>query len=299
MGFHTQTGEELLPIDKNVVQAWRVQVETNKPIVDKAPPKRIENLLEVEAPFDPLTGKPKVWYWKNPTGSYEFFDNEGFHPGTGERLIPITREFFADWKSHVGTGKIPARITEDDVAKIIFFDPLTGEPRVWFWKSPSGSYELFDNEGYHPGTGDHLQPVTKEVVGELKQPPNPPPEPICYVITREGVSYGYKAGIDPVTGKECREIKPGLLERLREYEKGKRPTRITEDVKKITFFDPRTGEPIVWYFKRPDGTIELFDLMGFHPETGEELLPVDKDVVGGVTPPPPIRIENPQESDFF
>src|SRR5436190_12008297 len=39
------------------------------------------------------------------------------------------------------------------------------------------------------------------------------------------------------------------------------------------FFDPRTSEPIVWYVDH-GGTLELFDLMGYHPETSEELLPV-------------------------
>ncbi len=43
--------------------------------------------------------------------------------------------------------------------------------------------------------------------------------------------------------------------------------------------DSRTGEPIVWFSKNTGGSIELFDLMGFHPITGEELLPITRDVV--------------------
>ena len=306
MGFDPETGDELLPIDKDTVQAWRVQSERSKPVIDEAPPKRIDDLLKVEAPFEPVTGKPNIWYWKSPTGSYEFFDKRGFYPGTGDRLLPVTKAFIEEWKRHIAsqTRKPPGRVAANDLTKIMFFDPLTGEPAVWYWKSPTGSYELFDNEGYHPVTGDRLLPITKDVVADLARS-NAPPEPKCYVITHEGVRYGDKPGIDPVTGKQCREIKPEILERLREYEKGKRPTPITEDVNKITFFDPRTGEPIVWYSRALEDTFELFDLMGFHPKTGEELTPVTKEVVeqilkGAIAPaPPPKRVENPQEDDFF
>ena len=68
-----------------------------------------------------------------------------------------------------------------------------------------------------------------------------------------------------------------MLERLREYEKGNRPQKIqTADP---TFFDLRTGEPIVWYYKDKNGVIELFNLMGFHPQSGDELSPVTKEIV--------------------
>lgn len=100
----------------------------------------------------------------------------------------------------------------------------------------------------------------------------------CYVVTRDGsVSYGERIGIDPVTGRQCRPVTTEMLERLREYEKGKRPLVITSN--EPVFFEPRTGEPVVWYYRSKGNGIEIFDLMGFHPETGEELVPVDKQVV--------------------
>jgi hypothetical protein len=80
-----------------------------------------------------------------------------------------------------------------------------------------------------------------------------------------------------VTGRQCRELTPQVFERLHEYEKGNRPKRIMAS--DPTFFDPRTGDAIIWYYKNKNGDIELFDLMGFHPETGEELLPILKDIV--------------------
>jgi hypothetical protein len=99
----------------------------------------------------------------------------------------------------------------------------------------------------------------------------------CYVITRDEVHFRERAGIDPVTGRECRPVTPEIVERLSAYAAGKRPERITSQ--QVTFFSVRTGEPIVWFYKKADGSIELFDLMGFHPETGEELLPITRPVV--------------------
>ena len=36
---------------------------------------------------------------------------------------------------------------------------------------------------------------------------------------------------------------------------------------------------IIWFWRAESGEIELFNLMGFHPESGEELQPVTRDVV--------------------
>ena len=96
----------------------------------------------------------------------------------------------------------------------------------------------------------------------------------CYVVTRDELRYGVHPGIDSSTGRECRPVTPEIVERLRAYEKGVRPQRITEA--EPTYFDPRTGEPIVWYYKNENGDIEIFNLMGFTPETGKELLPVSQ-----------------------
>lgn len=59
----------------------------------------------------------------------------------------------------------PARLDPDDIA---FFSPVTGEPQVWYWRAAEGEFEFFDNTGFHPGSGDPLQPVTKEIVAEWR-----------------------------------------------------------------------------------------------------------------------------------
>ena len=99
----------------------------------------------------------------------------------------------------------------------------------------------------------------------------------CYVVTRDGVIYREQPGFDPSTGRECRPVTPELVERLREYERGNRPTRI--ETPNPEFFDRGTGRPIVWFYKNKTNEIELFNLMGFHPETGDELEPVSKEIV--------------------
>jgi hypothetical protein len=82
--------------------------------------------------------------------------------------------------------------------------------------------------------------------------------------------------MDAETGRECRLVTTGLTGRLKEYAEGRRPVRI--EAPQPEFFDPRTGEPIVWYVDHSD-TIEIFDLMGYHPETSRELLPVTPEIV--------------------
>ena len=39
-----------------------------------------------------------MWFWRGPEGEYEFYDNAGFHPRTGEALIPISKEAITAWQ---------------------------------------------------------------------------------------------------------------------------------------------------------------------------------------------------------
>ena len=44
------------------------------------------------------------------------------------------------------------------------------------------------------------------------------------------------------------------------------------------FFDPVTGDPLIWYYEGPDGRIEFFDERGFHPRYAKPLLPVTPEI---------------------
>lgn len=99
----------------------------------------------------------------------------------------------------------------------------------------------------------------------------------CYIVSRDAITCGDRPGIDPVTGRECRPVTPEVAERIDAYQHGKRPAKVVVD--EPTFFDLRTGYPIIWFKKMAQNRIEIFDLMGFHPETGDELQPVTREVV--------------------
>jgi hypothetical protein len=168
-----------------------------------------------------------------------------------------------------GAQQEPQRIPDP----VEFFDKTTGKVKVWYWRAESG-YEFYDAPGFHPRTGEALTGVTLDVITEwqrsqknAKQRDSRAP-----VIYRDRLP-----GIDPETGRECRLVTIGVVERLNEYANGKRPVRIKAPPQP-EFFDPRTSEPIVWYVDR-GGTIEIFDLLGYHPETSEELLPVTPEIV--------------------
>ena len=87
------------PISRDIVDLWKKrQLSNNKP------PQRIDD-PEKYSFFDPLTGEPRAWYWRSESGNYEFYDNQGFHPRTGEALLVITREVNAKWKQEMEAAR--------------------------------------------------------------------------------------------------------------------------------------------------------------------------------------------------
>jgi hypothetical protein len=126
----------------------------------------------------------------------------------------------------------------------------------------------------------------------------------CYVLKRDGITILNHVGVDPDTGRECKLLTPQMTEKYNAYKDGKRPQTVTDS--NPAFFDPISGEPIIWFAKAEAGRIELFDLMGFHPQTGEELRPVDKQIVdewrkqsSKIVRRVPNRIPDPDKYGFF
>lgn len=126
----------------------------------------------------------------------------------------------------------------------------------------------------------------------------------CYVMTRTSIKTLNRVGIDSETGRECRPLTPQIAEKIAEYRNGHRPRQITSN--DPTFFDPTTGEPVAWYSKDDSGQIELFDLMGFHPKTGGELVPITREVAEAwnaqtakVVRRVPVRVDDPEKYGFF
>ena len=179
--------------------------------------------------------------------------------------------------SHQEAQQEPQQEPQRILDPVEFFDKRTGKPKVWYWRAESG-YEFYDAPGFHPRTGGALTAVTLDVITEWQQSQKNATR--CYIIQRDPrapvIYRDHLPGMDSETGRECRLVTTGLIERLKEYAEGKRPGRIKGHP--LEFFDPRTREPIVWYVEH-GGRIEIFDLLGYHPETSEELLPVTPEIV--------------------
>lgn len=261
-GTDPTTGKQCRPVTVDMVERLEAYAHGKRP-------ERV--VVNDPVFFDLKTGEPVIWFAKTKSGEIELFDLMGFHPETGDELIQINRDVVEEWKNQqrVIAERAPIKINPD---QYVFFDPKTGEPRAWYWRRPDGEFEFYDNKGFQPLTGQPLLVVTREVVEQWRTQVSKK----CYIVTRETVRFGTEPGIDPESGRECRLLSPGLLERLREYEKGNQPKRVT--AQNPVFFDLRTGEPILWYVKDEKGHVQLFDLMGFDPESGHELLPVTQEI---------------------
>lgn len=93
--------------------------------------------------------------------------------------------------------------------------------------------------------------------------------------TREGIRVFDDPGTDPMYGIALVKCTPEQILVLRRSHIGV-PRRIPlTTASTIEFFDAATGRPKVWFAKGPNGTFELFDSAGTHPQTQETLRAVD------------------------
>lgn len=266
MGFHPETGLELSPVQQDVAAEWKRQ---QKALAERAP-QRVDPERFVF--FDTKTGKSRGWYWRSADGVYEFYDNAGFQPNTGERLLSVSREVLADWRDQsakkcyiltktslkygitVGldattgleckpiTASLLERLREYEkgnrpklvkATEPVFFDPRSGEPAIWYGKDASGQIQFFDLIGFHPDTGQELQPVTASIVAE------------------------WRRQIDVKT---------------------RRPPQLV-DINQYAPFDPTNGKPRVWFWRGREGPWEFYDNDGFQPGTGDKLTLISREVL--------------------
>jgi hypothetical protein len=112
MGFHPRTGEELKPVDRQIVDEWRKQ--SSKAV--RRVPNRISD-PDKYGFFDPITGASKVWFWVAEAGEYEFYDGPGFHPKSGDELKLATREAIVAWRQAVQVAAERARKEQERQAQ--------------------------------------------------------------------------------------------------------------------------------------------------------------------------------------
>jgi hypothetical protein len=76
---------------------WKTHPQYGTPVISYT--KEISDLLQFRkigvngntAFFDPIDGSPRVYYYRNGS-NLEFFNSQGIHPQTGERLLPVTKD---------------------------------------------------------------------------------------------------------------------------------------------------------------------------------------------------------------
>lgn len=119
----------------------------------------------VDPCFNQRTGEPLKWYITKADGTVILYDSGGFDPSTGLEKRPVTTQVCKIFEQQ--RNGVRAKQITGEVKTIQFFDPVSGEPRVWYHRSPLGKFDLFDREGFHPTTGELLVPVTRELAIDL------------------------------------------------------------------------------------------------------------------------------------
>ena len=116
-----------------------------------------------EISFSTSGGAPIKWYALTPEG-VKFYDRAGVDPNYGIQLKPVTPEVIRKLKLLEKGEFKPV-----DPARVTFFNPITGEAQVWYYRYPDGALEFYDKPGHHPLTGAPLQAVTQEVYFEWRK----------------------------------------------------------------------------------------------------------------------------------
>ena len=115
--------------------------------------------------FNQRTGQPIKWYVIQTGGEIILRDGPGYD-SSGEERRPVTAQI-CHIRQLQQRGIRPHQITGDP-RRLNFFDPITGQPRVWYYKHADGQIDLFDGEGTHPTFGEPLVPVTTKIVEEAQ-----------------------------------------------------------------------------------------------------------------------------------
>ena len=100
----------------------------------------------------------------------------------------------------------------------------------------------------------------------------------CYAKTLEGFEFSSTCDFDPKFGVRFQKITSDVMKEIVFWEKNG-TLKDVPSVKDGQYFDHLTGESIVWYSVRSNGSINLFSLPGYDPATGEILKPITKKII--------------------
>lgn len=124
-------------------------------------------MAQIPANFNASTGAALKFCASRPDNSLFCLDHAGVDPLTQKKLVPMDTAL-ADLEYRRSKGLVPERILKP-VADVVFFDPLSAQPKVWVHKNERGCFDMFNNPGADPQSGEQLIPATKEIVRQLRQ----------------------------------------------------------------------------------------------------------------------------------
>ncbi len=158
LGFDPESGRECRPLNSQVQEKLNEYSRGRKPV---------EITSGNPVYFDPLSGEPVIWYTK-ADGRIQIFDLMGFHPVTGQELVPIDRETVDAWRKQAAAviRRAPVPVDPNQFSP---FDPISGSARIWVWKDGSGNYEFYDGPGFHPRTGEALTVIDRDVLAAWRR----------------------------------------------------------------------------------------------------------------------------------
>jgi hypothetical protein len=112
--------------------------------------------------FGHTKGEAIKYYAMTPEG-IRFFDSPGYDPKYGIELKPVTPDIMMKYQKRA-MGMQPKKIEIVKINNTEFFDPITGDPKVWYYLDSNENYEFFNGPGFHPVYKVELQPVTTEII---------------------------------------------------------------------------------------------------------------------------------------
>ena len=123
--------------------------------------------LSKDSYFAHDSGEVLKWYAETPEG-IRYFDTDGYDPKYGTKLKPVTPDIIEKYKKQQ-MKMYPKQIFLDNLEGVVFFNSITGNPKIWYYQEPDGSFEFFDGPGYHPTYNVALKPITPGIITSLKE----------------------------------------------------------------------------------------------------------------------------------
>ncbi len=96
-------------------------------------------------------------------------DGPGKDPVYGVERTPCNFGQIEGIREIEGNLRAPQEIRVANMNTFQWFDGVTGRPLVWYVMRQDGDYKFFDRSGKDPNTGQVLQPITPEIVQQIRQ----------------------------------------------------------------------------------------------------------------------------------